>query len=373
MKQIHTTYLSLGSNQGNRVENLQRAMDLLSKKVGHITKISSIYQTDSWGFSSADFYNICVEITTFLSSEQTLVAINNIEYELGRVRRKDGSYSDRTMDIDILFFDDLIVDFEKLTIPHSRLYERNFVLVPLAEIAPHFSCPVKEKSISELLKECSDTCEVKQLDTKLKMPVSPSNKYRYISIEGNIGSGKTSLTHMLSKNYNGKMILERFEENPFLPKFYENQKRYAFPLEMSFLADRYQQFTEYLSQFNLFTDFIVSDYHIIKSLIFAQVTLDADESKLYRRIFDVMNKDITKPDLYIYLYQNTERLLENISKRGRNYEQNIPASYLENIQQGYLNFIKTAPHLNTKIIDVSELDFVQNKEDFYKIVDLIVE
>ncbi len=373
MEQIHTTYLSLGSNQGNRVENLQQGIDLLSKKVGHITKISAIYQTDSWGFSSADFYNICVEITTFLNPKQTLRALNNIERKLGRVRREDGSYSDRTIDIDILFFDDLIVDFENLIIPHARLYERNFVLVPLAEIAPNFSCPTKKKTVSELLKECSDTCEVRRLDTKLKMPVSPSNKYRYISIEGNIGSGKTSLTHMLSENYNGKMILERFEENPFLPKFYENQKRYAFPLEMSFLADRYQQFTDYLSQFNLFTDFIVSDYHIIKSLIFAQVTLDADESKLYRRIFDVMNKDITKPDLYIYLYQNTERLLQNISKRGRNYEQNIPASYLENIQQGYLNFIKTAPHLNTKIIDVSGLDFVQNKEDFYKIVELIVE
>ncbi len=373
MTHIRTTYLSLGSNQGNRVENLQQGINLLSKRVGHITQISSVYQTDSWGFSSTDFYNICVQITTLLNPQQMLIAINKIEQELGRVRNEDGTYSDRTIDIDILFFDDVIVDYERLIIPHPRLYKRNFVLVPLAEIAPDFCCPVEGKSISELLKECSDSCEVKPVGERLQTPPSPSNKYRYISIEGNIGSGKTSLTHLLSQNYNGKMILERFEENPFLPKFYQNQKRYAFPLEMSFLADRYQQFADCLSQFNLFTDFIVSDYHIIKSLIFAQVTLDADESNLYRRIFDVMNKDIAKPDLYVYLYQNTKRLLENISKRGRNYEQNIQASYLEEIQQGYLNFIKTAPHLNTKIIDVSDLDFVENKEDFYKIVELIME
>ncbi len=372
MADIYTTYLSLGSNQRNRLENLQKGIDLLSQKVGHIVQISSVYKTDSWGFSSDYFYNICVKITTFLSPEETLVKINYIEKELGRIRDENGVYKDRTIDIDILFFDDLVLNTEVLTIPHPHLYERNFVLVPLAEINPDLCCPVKSKTVLQLLKASYDTCKVRALDEKLKMPLSPSDKYRYITIEGNIGSGKTTLTKMLAQNYNGKIILERFKENPFLPKFYEKPKRYAFPLEMSFLADRYQQFTEYLSQFNLFTDFIISDYHIIKSLIFAQVTLDNDESQLYRKIFDVMNKDITKPDLYVYLYQNTERLLENISKRGRNYEQSIQAEYLEKIQQGYLNFIKTAPHLNTKIIDVSQFDFVENKDDFYKIVNMIL-
>ena len=144
-----------------------------------------------------------------------------------------------------------------------------------------------------------------------------------------------------------------------MPKFYEDEERYAFPLEMSFLADRYQQLTDDLAQFDLFKNLIVSDYYIFKSLIFAQVTLHKDEYLLYRKMFDLMYKEITKPDLYVYLYQNTDRLIKNIQKRGREYEQNIGASYLDKIHNGYSNFIKTQQDLNTLVIDVSELDFVK--------------
>jgi len=137
---------------------------------------------------------------------------------------------------------------------------------------------------------------------------------------------------------------------------------------MSFLADRYQQLSDDLAQFDLFKNLIVSDYYIFKSLIFSQITLQEDEYKLYRRMFDVMYKEIAKPDLYIYLYQNTDRLLENIKKRGRDYEQNIKPGYLDKIHKGYFNFIKSQQTLNTLIIDVSELDFVQNKEDYNSIL-----
>jgi len=172
----------------------------------------------------------------------------------------------------------------------------------------------------------------------------------------------------LYDDFNAKLVLERFADNPFLPKFYEDKDRYAFPLEMSFLADRYSQLSDDLAQFDLFKNFIISDYYIFKSLIFAQVTLPKEEYVLYRRMFDIMYKEITKPDLYIYLYQNTERLLYNIKKRGRDYEQNIAPDYLEKIHQGYARFIKTEQHLNTLIIDVSELDFVNKSEDYSYII-----
>ena len=203
---------------------------------------------------------------------------------------------------------------------------------------------------------------------KLRRPIPLSEKYNYIAIEGNIGSGKTSLTKMISDEFNAKIILERFADNPFLPKFYEDKERYAFPLEMSFLADRHQQLSDDLAQFDLFKNFIVSDYYIFKSLIFAQVTLQKEEYILYRKMFDIMYKEITKPDLYIYLYQNTEQLLQNIKKRGRDYEQNIEPSYLNKIHLGYRNFIDTEQNLNSVIIDVSGRDFVSNPDDYKCII-----
>jgi len=176
---------------------------------------------------------------------------------------------------------------------------------------------------------------------------------------------------MIAKDFNAKIILERFADNPFLPKFYEDNDRYAFPLEMSFLADRYQQLSDDLAQFDLFKNFIVSDYYIFKSLIFAQVTLQKEEYFLYRKMFDIMYKEISKPDLYIYLYQNTPRLLENIKKRGRDYEQNISPEYLDKIHQGYNTFIKTEENLNTLIIDVSDKDFLNSPNDYKDVIDSI--
>ena len=172
------------------------------------------------------------------------------------------------------------------------------------------------------------------------------------------------MAHLISNDFNGKLILERFADNPFLPKFYVEPQRYAFTLEMSFLADRYQQISDDLSQLDLFKDFMVSDYDIYKSLIFSKITLPEDEFRLYRKLFYLMYKDITKPDLYVYLYQNTERLQDNIKKRGRDYEQNIENDYLDKINSGYLEFLKNQTELNVKIIDISNRDFMENRADY---------
>jgi deoxyadenosine/deoxycytidine kinase len=197
------------------------------------------------------------------------------------------------------------------------------------------------------------------------------DQFNYVAFEGNIGAGKTTLATKIAEDFNAKTVLERFADNPFLPKFYKDQNRYAFPLEMSFLADRYQQLSDDLAQFDLFKDFLVADYHIFKSLIFARITLAEDEYRLYRNLFDIVYREMPKPDLYIYLYQNSERLLQNIKKRGRSYEQQIQPDYLDKINRGYLAFIKSQTDLNVLIIDVSNKDFVKNQEDYLFVLDAI--
>ena len=371
MKIQRLTYLSLGSNQGRKLKNLQKAIYEIAESIGAIHKISSVYKTDSWGFKGDDFYNICIAVSTYLPPEELLKNILNIETKLGRKREQNNKYTNRKIDIDILLFDDEIVFSKNIIIPHPRMLDRKFVLVPLAEIAGNSLHPIEKKTLNICLNNSIDTSEIHKISSKLQRPIPLIEKYNYVAIEGNIGSGKTSLSNLMSDEFNAKIVLERFADNPFLPKFYEDQERFAFPLEMSFLADRYQQLTDDLAQFDLFKNFIVSDYYIFKSLIFAQVTLQKEEYALYRKMFDIMYKEISKPDLYIYLYQNTDRLLENIKKRGRIYEQNIEASYLQKIHVGYTNFIKTEQDLNTLIIDVSELDFVNNHNDYREVLKII--
>ncbi len=371
MKIQRITYLSLGSNQGNKLENLQQACNLIAEKVGRVVKISSVYKTKSWGFESDDFFNICVEVATNLNPEKLLENVLEIEQQLGRQRSESIEYAARVIDIDVLLFEDEIIFYKNLKVPHPRMLERKFVMVPLTEIAPNIKHPVAKKTILICLQRCTDSSEIEKTDLLLKRPISLVEKYNYIAIEGNIGAGKTTLATMIGDDFNAKLVLERFADNPFLPMFYKDKDRYAFPLEMSFLADRYSQLSDDLAQFDLFKSFIVSDYYIFKSLIFAQITLAKEEYALYRRMFDIMYKEITKPDLYIYLYQNTTRLLENIQKRGRDYEQNIAGDYLEKIHQGYTGFIKTEQNLNTLVIDVSDLDFVNNSEDYNHIIKLI--
>jgi len=188
--------------------------------------------------------------------------------------------------------------------------------------------------------------------------------YNYIAIEGNIGSGKTSLAQKIAEEYNASLILERFEDNSFLPKFYKNPDQYAFPLEMSFLADRYQQLKEELTKQDLFKSFTIADYFIDKSLIFARKTLQNDEYTLYSRLFNIINSTLKKPELILYLHNSVDHLLSNIKNRGRNYEQEIKASYLEMIQTGYFEYFKQNKELKVVIINTEKIDFVNSPEDY---------
>lgn len=370
MMELKTAYVSLGSNKGDKFKHLQEAVNQIYQQVGNVKLISKVYQSPSFGFESDDFLNTCLIVETGLSPSKMMKVLLKIEKNLGRERQKDG-YEARTIDIDILFFEDQIITTKNLQIPHIEMTKRRFVLQPLNDIASNVVHPRLNRTVNELLDECNDNSVLEPIRIWLKNPKRNHcfTKFNYLAIEGNIGAGKTSLANMIARDFNAKLILERFADNPFLPKFYEDQGRYAFPLEMSFLADRYQQISDDLSQLDLFKDFIVSDYDVFKSLIFSKITLQEEEFKLYRKLFYLMYKDIAKPDLYIYLYQSTERLQENIRKRGRDYEQNIDGDYLEQINTGYIDFLKGQPDINIKIIDISDLDFIRNRQDYLKILD----
>ncbi len=184
--------------------------------------------------------------------------------------------------------------------------------------------------------------------------------HNFIVIEGNIGAGKTTLSTLLAKRFNAKLVLEQFANNPFLPEFYKNPEKVAFPLELSFLADRYNQLKTDLLNFDLFNDLSIADYFIYKSLIFSRNNLKEDELILYHRIFDIIAASLPKPDLLIYLYRNTEQLQQNILNRGRSYELQIQAEYLDQIQNSYLSFLKGLPNQKTVILDVQNVDFVAN-------------
>lgn len=188
--------------------------------------------------------------------------------------------------------------------------------------------------------------------------------YNYIVIEGNIGAGKTSFATRLAEEYNARLILEQFEENSFLPKFYEDPARYAFPLELSFLADRYQQLKTQFSAADIFKTFTVADYFIFKSLIFASRNLEPLEFGLYSKLFAIVSSVVPKPDLIIYLYLSLDNLKKNIRKRGRPYEQNIQFEYLEKIQAGYLEFLRQQQDLRVVVIDTNGLDFVGKRPDY---------
>ena len=372
MNKQHQVVLSLGSNQGNRLENIERCIISIHREIGTVIKVSRLFETPAWGFESGPFYNCAVVVHTHKSAHQVLDEVLLLEEALGRIRSDVEGYQARIIDIDVISFDEEIIASEKLKVPHPEMQNRLFVLVPMRDLNLDWRHPILQKYLHELLLLSEDKSNIKVIQS-LENPISkiPLSQYNYIAIEGNIGAGKTTLSNKLAEDFNAKLVLERFADNPFLPKFYEDQSRYAFPLEMSFLADRYQQISDDLAQFDLFKDFVVADYHIFKSLIFAKVTLAEDEFRLYKTMFDIIYKEMPKPDLYIYLYQNTERLLQNIKLRGRSYEQEIPAEYLEKINSGYLDYIKSQKDLNVLIIDVSDKDFVENQSDYAFILDEI--
>jgi deoxyguanosine kinase len=187
------------------------------------------------------------------------------------------------------------------------------------------------------------------------------NQFEFIAIEGVIGAGKTSLAKLLSKRHDAQIVLEEFEENPFLPKFYEDRERYAFQTQLAFLSSRFQQ-QQRLRNKDLFSDFIISDYIFEKDRIFARLNLTEDEMSLYDRIFHIMTGIAPKPDLVIFLQSSVDRLMDNIENRGRDYERHITRSYLEELNEAYNHFFHHYNKSPLMVINASEIDFVNNPD-----------
>lgn len=172
---------------------------------------------------------------------------------------------------------------------------------------------------------------------------------------------------MLAEETGSRLVLEEFSDNPFLPKFYEDPDRYAFQLELSFLSERYQQIKTELGHPDLFGQAVISDYFLAKSFIFSKYNLKDDEMRLFEKLFSIINLQAPKPDLYVYLHVPTDRLLENIQKRGRSYEKHIQAPYLKEVQEGYFAYFKTEQKMKILVIDSSHLDFVNKESDFQEL------
>jgi len=195
-------------------------------------------------------------------------------------------------------------------------------------------------------------------------------KYHFITIEGNIGAGKTTLAHMLSRHFNARLVLEEFADNPFLPKFYENPKQFAFPLELFFMAERYKQLKELIQQKDLFQNITISDYLFTKCLLFAKVNLPEDEFRLYQRLFEIIHQQLLQPDILIYLHAPVQKLQQNIRKRNRSYEQGIQDAYLFNLQETYTHYIKQH-NIRTLFVDVSNADFLGNEKHLTTIIEAL--
>ncbi len=195
-------------------------------------------------------------------------------------------------------------------------------------------------------------------------------KYNFVTIEGNIGAGKTTLANLLSKHFNARLILEEFADNPFLPKFYTNPEQYAFPLELFFMAERYKQMKELLQTKDMFQQVSISDYLFTKCLLFAKVNLPEEEFRLYQKLFDIIYPQIIKPDILIYLHCPVQKLQENIKKRNRSYELTIPNDYLFNLQETYTQYIKQH-HIKTLFVDASNADFLGNEKHLQTVIDAL--
>ena len=195
-------------------------------------------------------------------------------------------------------------------------------------------------------------------------------RYKFVVIEGNIGAGKTTLATMLAKDYNACLVLENFKENPFLPKFYKDPEKHAFPLELFFMAERYHQLKKQKEQ-DLFQPFSIADYFFVKSKLFAQNNLQKDEQQLFNSLFNIMSSSLPKPDLLVYLYADVSRLQLNIKKRGRSFEQTITNEYLQNIQDRYLDYLRKQTYFPVLLLDISNVDFKEDKKVYEAISALL--
>ena len=362
----HKLYISFGSNKGNRLNNLIKSLKEIEVQVGRVIKLSNIYKTKSWGFKSRDFYNGCVLIKTKFSPETVLKKLLSIEDSLGRIRDNNEIYSSREIDLDILFYDDLIQSTKNLTIPHPQIHKRNFVLIPLFDIAKDLFHPKINLSIKKLISISDDTLEPKKLDNN-NYYVPFWDRYSFISIEGNIGVGKTTLSQKIKSHFDIELLSENYNKNPFLKEFYSNPKEVSLKLEHFFLTERSNQIKNHFAANKKRKT--ISDFWIGKSMIFGKKNLLQDQYKVFSDNFKRVYLGLEKPEIIIFLKQNTVQLQKQIIDRGRSFEKKISDSYLDSISEEYHAIFEKKNHfilieLNPK--EVLNLKREKGQEHLYR-------
>jgi len=354
-------YLSIGSNLGDRLKFLQLAVGLISYRISKVKNISRIYETPAMGFKGNPFYNICVEIITDLQPKSLLEKLLDIEKYLGRVRSSDRKSKSRKVDIDIVYFKNLIIKDKELFIPHKNMHERNFVLYPLFEICSNFKDPRNGKSIQTLLDNSKDSVIPKKVEEKVYIPEIK----KIIAVEGLIGIGKTEFSIKLSEALCGKIVLEEFNEI-LLEKFYTNPTKYAFETEKSFLELRLNQHKEFKTRKRYPQIF---DYLAHKSIIFAKRTMTRLEFIKFQRDFNHCSGFFIKPEVVILLDQETNYILDKIKKRGRKFEKKIDRKYLDLIKSEY-NRWKTKTKFRIFSLDLNNSNFKNNHSVFLTFLNL---
>ncbi len=342
-------FICLGGNIGKREVYLHVARNLISKEIGTITKHSSIYETEAWGIDSDKKYlNQVIKVKTLLSARYVIKKCLEIELRLGRKRGKE-RYEDRTIDIDILFYNREKIVSKQLIVPHPKIAERKFVLLPMLEIESNFIHPSYNKTIADIYLDCMDDSEI------AKTNLAKDNvKYNYICVEGNIGSGKSTLAIELSKRITAYYLPELFLENDLLPLFYKNPKKYTFLLEYSFLISRYNQLSKTLKQSR---KCVVADYSFYKCLWFAKINLTKVDYLLFEKHFHALLETLPAPDVIIKLNTQTKNLIKNIESRGRGFENTVTENYLNKINKSYTQGFRKLT--NTLVIELNIEDYNQ--------------
>lgn len=360
----HLCIISLGSNQGDKLQYLQSGIKRLMQTLGPLERLSPIYETQALGFSGDDFYNACASFRTSLAPQYVMEQLLSIEQEHGRERSKGGIYSSRTLDLDLLFYDELQIDTATLILPHPRLHQRNFVLQPLADIHPDQYHPVLDQSVAKLQLVSPDESALKRLPYHQWTPPIFDNHPQLV-IEGNIGSGKTTLTEMIANHYGVKGLYEAFQKNPHLTNFYSDPKTHALAVEKFFLNDRFKQ----LQNFEVETQgkSTVADYGMHKSLVFARVNLSRG-FRAYRREFRKRQKQLRFISLWVYLHRPLEELILQIEERGRSFEQDISPQYLKQLEDSYTQFIREEAPFPVLEIDAQGIDFPGDEEAFHRLL-----
>lgn len=389
-------YLGLGSNVGDRLAALQGALDALAASGVTVEAVSPVYETEAHVRPGAapqrDHLNAVARVTTPLAPEALLSVLHRIEREAGRDPDAE-PWSPRPLDLDVLLWGDRGFCSARLIVPHPRLHERRFVLAPLADLACDLAVPGTGRTVADLLAETPDTARAERSPEALALPASgaadtppspaPSHPsapsapapmslalpdhLRYVAVEGVIGAGKSTLARMLAEQIDARLVLEEFEENPFLSSFYEDKERWAFQTQLAFLASRFRQ-QKGLAARDLFQTSVVADYTFDKDRIFAHVTLDGDELSLYENLFTLMEATVPAPDLVVYLRSSVDRLMHNIAQRGRSYEAQMDPAYLADLTEAYDTHFFRYNRSPLLVINATQIDFVKEPSHFQELV-----